>query len=253
MDLCVMCGSKVQQTENWIRCHLWGGFAIFTGDVSATTCAPRARNGSRARSGKPVVTVNTMDQTSAFGSDKGSSVMSLNRATVIGNLGADPELRHLPSGQPAVGFSIATDESFTDKEGHKQQRVEWHQIVAFGKLAETCSQYLKKGRQVYVEAVFALASSMQRTTAASANAPRSWPGESSFSAHRRRKRLRQPRSKSQCHRWTKRRSKRNRCGWAFARGLARTCLCVGFPAVRFRPYFARQSPIINPPGTSQLA
>jgi len=77
--------------------------------------------------------------------------MSLNRATVIGNLGRDPELRHLPSGQPAVGFSIATDESFTDKEGHKQERVEWHHIVAFGKLAETCSQYLRKGRQVYVE------------------------------------------------------------------------------------------------------
>jgi single-strand DNA-binding protein len=50
-----------------------------------------------------------------------------------------------------VGFSIATDETFTDKEGQKQERVEWHQIVAFGKLAETCNQYLKKGRQVYVE------------------------------------------------------------------------------------------------------
>jgi single-strand DNA-binding protein len=77
--------------------------------------------------------------------------MSLNRATVIGNLGGYPDLRHLPSGQPAAGFSIATDEAFTDKEGHKQERVEWHHIVAFGKLAETCSQYLKKGRQVYVE------------------------------------------------------------------------------------------------------
>src|SRR5580700_10395681 len=77
--------------------------------------------------------------------------MSLNRATVSGNLGGDPELNRLPSGQPAVGFSIATDETFTDKEGQKQERVEWHQIVAFGKLAETCNEYLKKGRQVYVE------------------------------------------------------------------------------------------------------
>jgi single-strand DNA-binding protein len=77
--------------------------------------------------------------------------MSLNRAMVIGNLGGDPVLRNLPSGQPAVGFSIATDEWFTDKEGQKQERVEWHQIVAFGKLAETCNQYLRKGRQVYVE------------------------------------------------------------------------------------------------------
>jgi single-strand DNA-binding protein len=77
--------------------------------------------------------------------------MSLNRAMVIGNLGGDPVLRNLPSGQPVVGFSIATDESFTDKLGQKQERVEWHQVVAFAKLAETCSQYLKKGRQVYVE------------------------------------------------------------------------------------------------------
>ncbi len=77
--------------------------------------------------------------------------MSLNRAMVIGNLGGDPVLRNLPSGQPAVWFSIATDESFTDKQGEKQGRVEWHHIVAFGKLAETCNLYLKKGRQVYVE------------------------------------------------------------------------------------------------------
>ena len=77
--------------------------------------------------------------------------MSLNRATLIGNLGSNPELRYLPSGQPAVGFSIATEESFTDKQGQKQERVDWHHIVAFGKLAETCNEYLKKGRQIYVE------------------------------------------------------------------------------------------------------
>ena len=77
--------------------------------------------------------------------------MSLNRAMVIGYLGGDPELRHLPSGQAVVSFSVATDESFTDKEGQKQKRVEWHNIVAFGKLADTCGKYLKKGRQVYVE------------------------------------------------------------------------------------------------------
>jgi hypothetical protein len=67
---------------------------------------------------------------------------------VIGNLGGDPELRHLPSGQPVVGFSIATDETYTDKHGQKQEHVEWHRVVAFGKLAETCGEYLKKGRQV---------------------------------------------------------------------------------------------------------
>lgn len=70
---------------------------------------------------------------------------------VTGNLGGDPELKHLPSGQLVVGFSIATDEVFTDKQEQKQERVDWHHIVAFGKLAEICNQYLKKGRQVFVE------------------------------------------------------------------------------------------------------
>ena len=77
--------------------------------------------------------------------------MSLNRAMLIGNLGGDPELRSLPSGQAVVGFSVATDEVYTDKQGQKQGRVEWHNVVAFGKLAETCNEYLKKGRQIYVE------------------------------------------------------------------------------------------------------
>jgi len=77
--------------------------------------------------------------------------MSLNRATVIGYLGGDPELRTLPSGQPVVNFAVATDETFVDKQGQKQERVEWHHVVTFGKLAETCNEYLRKGRQVYVE------------------------------------------------------------------------------------------------------
>ena len=77
--------------------------------------------------------------------------MSLNRAMVIGYLGHDPETRLLPSGQPVVSFSIATDESFTDKNGGKQERVEWHSIVAFSRLGEICAEHLKKGRQVFVE------------------------------------------------------------------------------------------------------
>ena len=77
--------------------------------------------------------------------------MSLNRATVIGNLGADPELPSLPSGQAVVNFTVATDEAFVDKQGQRQEHTEWHNVVAFGKLAETCGQYLKRGRQVYVE------------------------------------------------------------------------------------------------------
>jgi len=78
--------------------------------------------------------------------------MSLNRVSLIGHLGQDPELRYLPtSRQPVTGFSIATDESFTGKDGNRQERVEWHNIVVFGKLAETCAKYLSRGRQVYVE------------------------------------------------------------------------------------------------------
>ena len=78
--------------------------------------------------------------------------MSLNRVTLIGHLGQDPELRHLPtSGQPVASFSIATDEAYTDKQGQRQQRVDWHNIVVFGKAAESCKEYLKKGREVYIE------------------------------------------------------------------------------------------------------
>ena len=77
--------------------------------------------------------------------------MAVNRATVIGNLGATPEVRTFPSGQSVANLSLATTERFTDRNGGKQQRTEWHRIVAFGKLAEACGQFLKNGRQVYVE------------------------------------------------------------------------------------------------------
>jgi len=78
--------------------------------------------------------------------------MALNKIMLIGYLGQDPELRHLPiSGQAVTGFSIATDESFLAKDGSHHERVEWHNVVVFGKLAETCTKYLAKGRQVYVE------------------------------------------------------------------------------------------------------
>lgn len=77
--------------------------------------------------------------------------MSVNKAILVGNLGRDPEVRYLPSGQTKASFSIATTESFSDRSGQKQERTEWHNIVVWGKLAEVCGQYLKKGRQVYVE------------------------------------------------------------------------------------------------------
>jgi single-strand DNA-binding protein len=75
----------------------------------------------------------------------------LNKAFLMGNLGADPELRYTPSGQAVANFRIATSESWVDKQGQKQERTEWHRIVAWGKLAELCGEYLKKGRQVFVE------------------------------------------------------------------------------------------------------
>ena len=78
--------------------------------------------------------------------------MSLNRAMLIGYVGHDlEELRYLPNGQPLASFSVATDESFTDKNGEKQERVDWHQVVVYGKLALICKEYLAKGRHVYVE------------------------------------------------------------------------------------------------------
>ncbi len=77
--------------------------------------------------------------------------MSLNRAMIIGNLGQDPEIRYTPSGLPVVNFSLATNERYLDKDGKRQEGVQWHQIVVMGKLALTCNEYLKKGRQVFVE------------------------------------------------------------------------------------------------------
>ena len=75
----------------------------------------------------------------------------INKVIVVGNLGKDPEVRHTPNGQAVANFSIATSEAWTDKGGQKQERTEWHRIVAWGKLAELCGKYLSKGRQCYIE------------------------------------------------------------------------------------------------------
>ena len=77
--------------------------------------------------------------------------MSLNKVMVIGHLGQDPEIRYTPAGMPVVNLSVATDEAYIDKEGKRQERVEWHKVVVIGKLGLSCHQYLKKGRQVFVE------------------------------------------------------------------------------------------------------
>jgi single-strand DNA-binding protein len=75
----------------------------------------------------------------------------VNKAILVGNLGRDPELRQTPNGQSVVNFTLATSENWTDKSGERQERTEWHRIVAWGRTAEMCNQYLSKGRTVYVE------------------------------------------------------------------------------------------------------
>jgi single-strand DNA-binding protein len=75
----------------------------------------------------------------------------INKAILIGRLGKDPEIRSTPGGQSVARFTIATDERFTDRNGEKQERTEWHNIVAWGKLAEICGQYLRKGKLVYID------------------------------------------------------------------------------------------------------
>ena len=75
----------------------------------------------------------------------------INKVILVGRLGKDPEVRSTPSGTSVAKFTIATDERFTDKNGEKQERTEWHNIVAWGKLGEICGQYLRKGKLVYIE------------------------------------------------------------------------------------------------------
>ncbi|MEO8217159.1 MAG: single-stranded DNA-binding protein [Acidobacteriota bacterium] len=76
---------------------------------------------------------------------------SINKVILVGRLGKDPEIKSTPSGSTLARFSLATDEKYTDKSGEKQERTEWHNIVAWNKLAEICGQYLRKGKLVYIE------------------------------------------------------------------------------------------------------
>lgn len=75
----------------------------------------------------------------------------VNRVFLIGRLGRDPEVRYTSSGSAVATFSMATDERWTDSEGQRQVRTEWHNIVAWRKLGEICGQYLKKGRLIFIE------------------------------------------------------------------------------------------------------
>ncbi|MGD2125258.1 MAG: single-stranded DNA-binding protein [Desulfobacteraceae bacterium] len=76
---------------------------------------------------------------------------SINKVILIGNLGADPEIRYTPGGRAVANFSLATHEQWTSKDGEKGERTEWHRIVAWARLGEICGEYLHKGSQVYVE------------------------------------------------------------------------------------------------------
>ena len=75
----------------------------------------------------------------------------VNKAIIIGNLGADPETRYTSGGQQVASFSVATTERWKGQDGKTQEATEWHRIVVWGRLAETCSQYLHKGSRVYIE------------------------------------------------------------------------------------------------------
>ncbi len=75
----------------------------------------------------------------------------VNKVILVGNLGADPDMRYTPSGAGVCELRLATNESWTDKNGQKQERTEWHRVVVWGKRGEVCGKYLSKGRQVYVE------------------------------------------------------------------------------------------------------
>jgi single-strand DNA-binding protein len=77
--------------------------------------------------------------------------MSINKVILIGRLGADPELRYTLEGKPVMTIRIATNEVIIRQNGDKETHTEWHRIVAFGKLAETCAEYLETGSQIYVE------------------------------------------------------------------------------------------------------
>lgn len=75
----------------------------------------------------------------------------INRVTLVGNLGQDPEIKSTPSGQSVAQLRVATTSTYKDREGNRQEATEWHTVVVWGKQAEACGKYLTKGRQVYVE------------------------------------------------------------------------------------------------------
>src|SRR5574340_750749 len=76
---------------------------------------------------------------------------SVNKVILVGNLGKDPEVRYMPSGEAITNITVATTDTWKDKSGEKQERAEWHRVAVFSKLAESAGEYLKKGSQVDIE------------------------------------------------------------------------------------------------------
>src|SRR5262249_4187105 len=139
-------------------------------------------------------------------------------------------IRYTPSGLPLVNFSVATDEPYVDKEGKRQGRVEWHRIVVIGKLALTCNEYLKKGRQVFVEGRLRTREYEAKVDSASSTALRSLRVASSFSERR-------PQNRSKCVRLKtasllSSRSLRFDSEWATPRALLGRPLFLFLPARR---------------------
>jgi len=82
---------------------------------------------------------------------EGDFMAGVNKVIIVGRLGTDPEVKTVGSGQSVARLSVATSENWVDKDGQRQERTEWHRIVAWGRLAELCGKHLSKGRQVYLE------------------------------------------------------------------------------------------------------
>ncbi len=78
-------------------------------------------------------------------------MVGVNKVIIVGNLGADPEVRYTAGGTAVAKFRVATSEKYKDRQGNMQERTDWHRVTVWGKLAEICGQYLVKGKQVYIE------------------------------------------------------------------------------------------------------
>ncbi len=93
----------------------------------------------------PIKSVNDSD------ADEGGDMSGVNKVILVGRLGTDPEVKTVSGGNTVARLSLATSENWTDRDGQRQERTEWHRVVVWGKLAELCGKYLAKGRQVYLE------------------------------------------------------------------------------------------------------